>query len=452
MYFLILFIIGIIPSISVAYKFFNRKEISFIDIYIIGCTLYYLLIPYYTNYLTSVTILNFDECKLSLTLVVVYLYLLLIVNNFIGKNSIFCMTRMIQRLDNKVTVPYKLVYICLFVSIIILYKVTNYSALDAENPEANNQLYFGSDLPLWLRCIGLFALQYRTILYILTFKLLNGNLTRTKRFIVYFTLCITTLSFLLGPKTEMATTFIFCGLYFYSIYRNKIKRKMIYWGFALTAGLFLIVFPLSQGLRMVKQNAVSISQVSFSDVVELYFTMSDEDKEMLKQRAEKSVQGRSTNVFNLFHLTCTHPFQGNGVLTYGIFKSLLPLKTDDLNINGNILGDTYFFKGADVGESVLSWFNADFRYIGLLLSIVFMFIFYSSYYYYYRIFSRIFKSPLFYWMFIYLSFNLSFSIERNPSIFFHTFYVDYLLGAILFGFIFKYLIYDKINIKNRLVG
>lgn len=116
----------------------------------------------------------------------------------------------------------------------------------------------------------------------------------------------------------------------------------------------------------------------------------------MRDRAEQAVQGRSTNVFDCFHSTCSHPFQGNGKLSYGVIKSLLPLKLEDLNINGNILGDTYAFYGADIGESVLAWFNADFRYIGLLISIIFMFVFYNSYYYYYRLFSFVFKSSLFY--------------------------------------------------------
>lgn len=278
MYFLVLFIIGIVPLISVAYKFFNRKEISFIDIYIIGCSIYYLLIPYYANYLTNLAKLDFDDCKLSLTLVVVYLYLLLIVNRFVGNNSKFCMTRVIQKLDRKIIVPYKVVYICLFVSFLLLYKITNYSALDSENPEANNQLAFGSSLPIGVRAIWLFALQFRPIFFVLTFKLLSYRLTRRKRFIVYFTLFISAMSYILGSKTNMTEAFVFVGICYYAVYKYKISKKKMISGIVIVACLFLIVFPLLQGFRMTKQYAVQESRVAFTDVVELYFNMNEREK------------------------------------------------------------------------------------------------------------------------------------------------------------------------------
>lgn len=446
---LFLFIIAIIPAIYVGNKFFKRDDISFIDIYILGCTLYYLLIPYYTYYFTSIDKLNLEECKTSITLIAFYLYILLFVSICTRRVSFLNMTQFIQRLNRKVVIPYNFVYISIFVSSLLLYKVTDYSVLNADNAEANNQLYFGSDMPFGLRVIWQFALQFRPILFLLTLKLLTYNFSKKKKYIIYFSLVITTLSYLLGPKTLMTTAFLFCGIGYYSIYKSQISKKKIYAAIGIVAVLFMVVFPLSQAFRLTKQYVASNTKTSFIMVLEKYVNMSDREKKLLEERSEKFIQGRSTNVFVCFHSSCIHPFQGNGLLTMFILKSMLPLKQSDLNINGNILGDTYVSKGADIGESVLAWFNADFRYWGLILAILFMLTFYYSYYLYYKVFAKAFKSPLFYLAFIYLSFNLSFTIERNPSGFFHGFYVDYLIGAILFGFIIRVLIRIQANQFNK---
>ena len=436
---LFLFIIAIIPAIFVGNKFFKRDDISFIDIYILGCTLYYLLIPYYTYYFTSIDKLDLEECKASITLIAFYLYILLLVSICTKRISILNMTLFIRLLNRRVVIPYNFVYISIFISSLLLYKVTDYSALNADNVEANNQLYFGSDMPLGLRVIWQFALQFRPILFLLTLKLLTYNFSKKKKYIIYFSLAITTLSYLLGPKTLMTTAFLFCGIGYYSIYKSQISRKKIYAAIGIAAVLFMVVFPLSQAFRLTKQYVTSNTKASFTTVLNNYINMNDREKKLLEKKAEQFIQGRSTNVFDCFHSSCTHSFQGNGLLTMFVLKSMLPLKQSDLNVNGNILGDTYVGKGTDIGESVLAWFNADFRYWGLILAVLFMFIFYYSYYYYYKVFAKAFKSPLFYLPFIYLSFELSFAIEMNPSGFFHSFYVDYLIGAILFGLIVRIL-------------
>lgn len=444
---LFVFIIAIVPAIFVGNKFFKRDNISFIDIYILGCTLYYLIIPYYTYYFTSIDKLNLEECKTSISLIAFYLYILLLVSICTRRDSILNMTQLIQRLNRKIIIPYNFVYISIFVSSLLLYKVTDYSVLDADNAEANNQLYFGNDMPLGLRIIWLFALQFRPILFLLTLKLLTYNFSKKKKIIIYFSLAITILSYLLGPKTLMTTAFLFCGIGYYSIYKSQISRKKIYAAIGIVIVLFMVVFPLSQAFRLTKQYVTSNAKASFTTVLDNYINMSDREKKQLEKKAELSIQGRSTNVFDCFHSSCTHSFQGNGLLTMYVLKSMLPLKQSDLNINGNILGDTYVSKGADIGESVLAWFNADFRYWGLILAVLFMFVFYYSYYFYCKIFTKVFKSPLFYLLFIYLSFDLSFAIEMNVSGFFHSFYVDYLIAAILFGFIIR--IISKLSLRQH---
>lgn len=444
---LFLFIIAIIPAIFVGNKIFKREDISFIDIYILGCTLYYLLIPYYTYYFTSIDKLDLEECKTSITLIAFYLYILLLVSICTRRVSILNMTKLIQHLNRRVVIPYNIVYISIFVSSLLLYKVTDYSALNADNVEANNQLYFGSNMPLGLRVIWQFALQFRPILFLLTLKLLTYNFSKKKKTIIYFSLAITTLSYLLGPKTLMITAFLFCGIGYYSIYKTQISKKKIFVAIGIVTILFMVIFPLSQAFRVTKQYVTSNKKASFTMVLGNYINMSDREKTQLKKSVEKTIQGRSTNVFDCFHSSCTHSFQGNGLLTMYVLKSILPLKKDDLNIDGNILGDMYVGKGADIGESVLAWFNADFRYWGLILAVLFMFIFYYSYYYYYKVFTKAFKSPLFYLPFIYMAFDLSFAIERNPSGFFHSFYVDYLIGAILFGLIVR--IISKLSLRQH---
>lgn len=436
---LFLFIIAIIPAIFVGNKIFKRDDISFIDIYILGCTLYYLLIPYYTYYFTSIDKLNLEECIISISLIAFYLYILLLVSICTRRISILNMTKLFQRLNRQVTIPYNFVYVSIFISSLLLYKVTDYSVLNADNAEANNQLYFGSDMPLGLRIIWQFALQFRPILFLLTLKLLTYNFAKKKKIIIYFSLAITTLSYLLGPKTLMTTAFLFCGIGYYSIYKSQISKQKIYAAIGIVVVLFMVVFPLSQAFRLTKQYVTSNTKASFTTVLDKYINMNEREKKILEERSEKYIKGRSTNVFDCYHSSCTHPFQGNGLLTLFVLKSILPLKQSDLNINGNILGDTYASKGVDIGESVLAWFNADVRYWGLILSILFMFVFYYSYYFYYKVFAKAFKSPLLYLTFIYLAFDLSFAIERNPSGFFHSFYVDYLIGAILFGIIIRIL-------------
>ena len=76
----ILFILGIIPAYLVCRKIINRNDISFIDIFIVGNTLFFLLIPYKGEFIDHIRDdgFNLSTSISTLVLVVIFLWILLL--------------------------------------------------------------------------------------------------------------------------------------------------------------------------------------------------------------------------------------------------------------------------------------------------------------------------------------------------------------------------------------
>lgn len=435
---LFLFVISVVPSVLVLSKIIRRKDISFFDVAIVGTTIYFILIPYKAYYFDQLLNFNINNYVLSLFVVTCFIYLLFFFNNYFKDLQILNMTKIIASIDGKVSISYRIVYLCLIAGSMMLYKVANYSSMDANNIEENNQLYFGSDMPIYLRMIWLFVSQTLPILFIYTLKNFKKCGDRFKKILCIVALSITFCSYFLGPKTNMTLFIIFVLIYFYSIDRHKISQKKFLSVLVIFPLFIIVYFPISQSFRLVKQMTVqNNSSHSFTDVVDAYIEMSDVDLSDIKKYSDTYVKGRSLNVFYCFDYTNTRPFQGEGLLTYYVIKSLLPLNAKDLGVNGNILGDTYVFKGADVGESILTWFNADFRYIGIVMALFFYLVIFYSFFFYYNFFGKLFNNKAIILLFVFNSFSYCFNIECNPSGFFHPFYLEMLFGVLTFGILCK---------------
>lgn len=445
---LFLFIISILPTAIVVKKLISREDLTFLDVTIVGTTIYFILIPYKAYYLDKLFNFDINNYVLSLSVATCFIYVLFFFDNYFRKLPILNMTKIIKSIDEQVAVSYKITYLCLIAGCMMLYKVTNYSSMDADNIEANNQLYFGANMPFYLRMIWLFVVQTLPILFVYTLKNIKTCGDKKKKIICFIALLITFLSYFLGPKTDMTLFVLFVLIYFYSIDRYKISRKH-FLSVLIFFPLFIIVyFPISQSFRLVKQMTVqNNSSHSFTDVVDAYIQMSDVDLNDIKEYSDTYVKGRSLNVFYCFDDTNTKSFQGEGLLTYYVIKSLLPLNAGDLGINGNILGDTYLYKGADVGESILTWFNADFRYIGIFFALFFYLVIFYSYFFYYNLFGKLFNNKVIVLLFVFNSFSYCFNIECNPSSFFHSFYLEMLFGVLTFGFLCK--VFKIVSIANK---
>ena len=442
----ILFILGIIPAYLVCRKVINRRDISFFDIYILGNTLFFLLIPYKGEFIDHIREdgFNLSTSISTLVLVDIFLWMLFLMDLIFRKNNVFSITKNFFKWDHYLRSDIIYVYLSLIASCMMLYKVTDFSELTIDNPEVNNQLYFGSDMPIALRLIWLFALGARPVLTLIVIKVFRQSEYKWHKRISILTLIITLLSYLLGPKTDLIVFSLFIVLYYYSIYKSKISKKQII-KYVFSIILFLcIFFPISQGLRMAKQALVYQGvEIDFISAVDYYVNASSLDKKANEKGTDEYIKGRSLNVFNCLDYTCKRVFRGNGELSAMILFSLLPLNADALGFNSNILGDVYVFKGADIGESILAWFNADFYGVGIVLAAFFYFIAIYSFYKYYSFLSKCMGKPIIMGFYFFYALNLSWGIEINPSGFFHAFYVDYLAAPlVLFVLLksFKYII------------
>lgn len=440
----ILFILGIIPAYLVFRKIINRNDISFIDIFIVGNTLFFLLIPYKGEFIDHIRDdgFNLPTSISTLVLVVIFLWILLLMAQILRNNDAFSITKNFFKWDRYLRPDIIYVYLSLIASCMMLYKVTDFSQLTEDNPEVNNQLYFGSDMPIALRLIWLFALGARPVLTLIVIKVFRQTEFKCHKRISVLTLIVTFVSYLLGPKTDLIVFLLFVVLYYYSIYKSKISKKQII-KYVLSIFLFLcIFFPISQGLRMAKQALVyQGGKIDFISAVNYYVNASSLDKKANEKGADYYIKSRSLNVFNCLDYTCKRVFRGNGELSSMILFSLLPLNADALGFNSNILGDVYVFKGADIGESILAWFNADFYGVGIVLAVFFYLIAIYSFFKYYSLLSKCMGKPIILGFYFFYALSLSWGIEVNPSGFFHAFYVDYLAAPLVLFVLLKSLKY-----------
>lgn len=442
----LLFVLGIIPACLVCGKIIKREDVSYFDVFILGNTLFFLLIPYKGEFIDHIRAngFNLSTSISTLVLVVVFLWILFIVAQIFGNNDVFSITKSFLKLERCLYPDILYVYLSLIASSMMLYKVTDFSQLTIDNPEVNNQLYFGSDMPIALRLLWLFALGARPVLSLVVIKVFRQTNNKMHKWISLLALMVTLVSYLLGPKTNLIVFLLFIVLYYYSIFKDYITKKQIY-KYSFSIVLFLcIFFPISQGLRIAKQTLVYQGEnVNFISTVDYYVNSSSLDKESNEDGVNNYIKGRSLNVFKCFDYTCKRAFRGHGELSAMILLSLLPLNADAFDVNGNILGDVYVFKGADIGESILAWFNADFYCIGILLAVIFFCIAIFSFNKYYSFLADRMDNPIIMGFCLFYTINLSWGIEINPSGFFHAFYVDYLAAPLVLFIllkIFRYII------------
>ena len=447
--FLRIFITALYPPLLCLKRVWDRKDLSFFDIYIVACTLYYILIPYKAYYIDCLPFFDLQESTTALLVATALEYVMLIVNHFTRKYTIFNLTQSIRKVDSMLSCSPRIFLLAIIFGGMMLYKVTDYSELTADNHEVNNQLYFGSNMPIYIRMFWLFALKYITIVFIFSVKVWKHQRHGFNRIFGLIAMGVIVAYYLLGPKTPMVTFIMFVSIYFYATQLHKLTRRKLLsiGGAAIMAAA--IIFPFSQGLRLVKQDSVSSGSTSFSEVVSNYGNLSRSEEKALQERVAQYTHGRSTNVFDALNSSCEHPFQGNGLLSYYVLVSVLPLNTEQLGSNGNILGDVYAFKGADIGESILTWFNADLRYWGILMTAAFMIIAVWWFHTYFSFFAKYLHSRVLILYAICSLFTLCFQIEIAPGNFFHRFYVDEFLPLLVAVLAFKW---TQTKSRKRLVS
>ena len=336
--------------------------------------MYYVFIPLKTLYIDRPDLQPIYVSDLiTPTYFNVFSFALLLVNVIWTKScrykySPFNITSYIRYWDKKIILKNEYVYLFLLFFVLWLIPLTNYSALSKDNAEQNIVVGYGLGVSFFERVKLIFLYTAGPVMSMLSFKYILSKRTKYYKYMAYTSMILAGTCFFLASKTQMTTAILIIIIYFYSVMREKLTRKFVYTALMIFAFITLVIFPLSQSFRTVKQMMVmNGSRHEFMDIVDGVLHSSLEDKKYLLERYE-SYKGRSLNVYQAFHWACTKEFRGGGKLTWMVIKYIIPQRISNTD-EGNILGDVYAFKGADIGESTLTWYVADWGLFGVFVAI-----------------------------------------------------------------------------------
>ncbi|MGY3213777.1 hypothetical protein [Mucilaginibacter sp. HD30] len=443
--FLILLLLTIIPIIYPLRKFLKRKDINIFDVLLIFSTLFYSLTPIKTLYIDLPELQSEYIHDYYTPFIILCFHLLILVidvfftNKYSGKYSALNISTYIRYWDSRVAV--KPIYIPAIFILFVLFSVplTNYSGMTEDSMDSNITAGFGGGNVSFLeRTELIFVYSVYPVLILLNYKyILDNKHKKTFKYkaISYISLTIGVICAFLATKSTFLNLFFFIAHYYYTVYKHSLKRKHFVRMFIIVLIFFAFVLPMSQTFRLVKKNLAARSQVeSFSQVVLATINMDSFMKSEIE--AQLHVYNKRTlGLYTALHWACTRSFRGNGELTFMIFQYLVP---QNLKISeANILGDTYQGKGADIGESVLTWYVADWDWIGVIAAILHFVLMFFIWKYFCNVFRFIFKDNKIEFLLVYFYFSMVVNLEVNPYPYIHGFYSQFLIVVATFNIIFK---------------
>lgn len=407
-----LFVLAGLPIVYPINKIRQLKDINIFDLCILFSVLYFWIVPARDFLINHV----FPDLVGHISTVValnIYMWLLLLFAVTTRGNNMFNITRSLSNLS-VLKVSDKFLWFLLIFSLFYFYKATDYSSLTEDNFEGNNTWTYGFGLPWPLMIIVKSCNPSLSSFLLITFFM--RPITPFYKRMRMIVLVILSVTLMLGGKTLFICIAGFLLLYAYSKYRDKIKKKHF---IGLFIGLFIcfsFYFPLNQSFRYYKQFSVKNS-TNHGFVATLKGFMEDDGISYdIKERVEAYQNGRSMNLYNAFDWACISEWKGDGQMTWAIFRYIIPQRMIH-DQWGNIMG--YQMSGggekADVAESILSWFVADYGpIIGPIIAVLyFMFIAWTIIFFG-RMFARWYKSPMILFLVYSLVFFLSVRIENNP--------------------------------------
>lgn len=433
-----LFVLAALPALHTLLKILGRKGLSIFDVTVLFSTLYFVIIPvndFLYNHQRPDYIGN-TATAWAVFLYMWFLWGLAFIYAKKTKSPLFITERLteIRTIQVKDSFQWFIFVYVLFV----LYKTTDYSSLNAEDIEGNNNFFYGADQGFLMKAI---VSSSRSLLPMF-FVLLWTNRPRKKLYqqlrgcnFLLLAVCL-----LLGPKGFMVFNCVFLTLYMYSIKRKTMSRgKMIVWA-SVFIFIFSVLFPLSQSFRYYKQDLVkSSSQHDFLTVVKGFIT--DGVDASLQSRVEDYQENRSLNVYDAVDFAATRTgYRGNGHLTGIVLSYIIPQR---MRQDGNIMADL-MQGGGDVGESLPAWYVLDWGVpIGALVAALHCLLWNLLYYYFGIFFNRWIRSSI-YPLVVYTTIMArAVNSEVNPSadikIIYNTYYLVILFaGLVLYYFKVKH--------------
>lgn len=436
--FVLLFIAAIIPIVPSVIKIFRRKDLNAFDITIIFSALYFWVIPtqdFIFNHLRPFYL----EHTSTVIALIIYMYGLgtLAKVYSLYKNSPLNITKRFSIIHlRKIKDSFQ--WFALIYIIFMFWNITNYSALSEDNIEGNNNFFYGTNQGFILRII---SLSFKTFFPVIFLMLLESSPKRLiYKVLRKVNLVILIASLLLGEKTFLVFNLIFLLLYLYSTKRYKISNKKIIIFSTVLIVFLLAFFPLSQALRLYKQQAiVDTSSHSFIEVISGFIT--DGIDPNLEDRVERYQKGRSLNLYDALDWAATRTnYRGNGQLSCIVLQYIIPQRA---RTDGNIMGDLMGGTGADIGESTLSWYVLDWGIVlGPIAALLHILLLYLAIYHFGMFFYRYIRSPIYPLVVYSFLMRFAISIEHNPALDIKMFYNTYYL-VILFTGVILYIFNEK---------
>lgn len=416
-------------------KIINRRDINAFDVFLLFSSLFFLIFP--------LKDLIFDHefpeisshantaygllCFFSFLLVIDFIW----TKYFINKHNPVNLSAYIRQYDDYIATfnSNKFFYFCAICAGLYLIPLTSYGNMTEDTSEMNNQLQYAVGMPLWMSVFIRFIWNVYPILLIMVIRNFH------KTFSCILALVLLVVGVLLGSKTNLFFNTTAVLIYFYSKYKGNITKKKI-----ITIGLIgilggSIVFSILQTFRQVKTYAVdNMTNHSFGDVVQLALHLDPATKLMMQMQLDR-YYGRAMNVFDAYDWAMQGSYRGNGHLTNIVYSYIIPQRTRN---DGNIMGDKMAGLGADIGESLLSWFVCDWgEFFGVFVAMATLILLFWLIKIYFRGCAQMTKMPLFNLLSFTLILNYTVGIENNPSGCIHMFYSDYLYMVISIWLIWK---------------
>lgn len=440
--FIFILLLGVLPLVYTTLKLSKLRDVNVFDLLQAFTCLYYVAIPLKVLYwdlpeLKSqyihdlITPLYYDIFSFALVCVN-----LVWTKQFQFRYSPLNITSYMRYWDKRIVVKDVYVFLFIIFYLLLFIPLTNYSALTEDNYEGNVTFGYGLGVSFIERCEYVFLCASSPVFFLLNFKYLTLQRKRKYKLLSIFSLILGAICFFLGSKTLMTTSFLFVVIYYYSVQRKKITRKFIFNSLVVFVIIIIVIFPMSQSFRMIKQTVVlNKNQHGFVDIMETFININEKDRKLLMENYNQ-YQERSLNVYQALHWACTKEFRGDGKLTLMVYKYAIPQFMGKEN-EENILGDVYLGKGADIGESILTWYIADWGIRGVIVAIIHFIIVFFAWKCYKSVFMKLFHDPKIELLLIYFVFSTCIEIEENPAAYFHGFYSQWLITFLVYILVFK---------------
>lgn len=441
-----LFILGLSFDIYVIRKIFKLKELNVIDIYSLFISLYFLIIPirlaydgasYRDIYITE----TLKDSQYTLSVLCAFKLILLLLNIALTRTrskhlSFLKVTEQFKYFNKTIKTNPQIIYLYLVVFLFFLFSITNYSSLSADGYEMDRIWQYAVNVSFLERMIISMVSVGFPVFFILCIKYLMEIKIHKYRKIAKWNMFIAIICVLLGSRTQMFLIMVISMIYLYSLYRDKITKKIVFYVAITLMTVPTIVFSTSQAFRITKQYVVeNHSSHSFTDVFSYFINLNDKERKILLENASTSTKGRSFNVYYAFYESCEKSYKHtDGAFFFDQLTCLIPI------IKPNPKFENFCAKllegGGDIGESSITVFNVDMELLGVLIitPIYYLILFWMICFMCTKA-SVFFNCKELHFLMLALILSNCISIEGVPS--FRVLYNSTIITIVMFGIVFR---------------